>query len=199
MDRTGSSPQYIFSLSLIIVTLYYFNSLLLRSVNFILCLEYSFFTMMVLIMWVIFNLNTSYAVVLKNSIQNEFLVLYPVLEEPSYLLGLTNLQGQFTYSRVLFSWESWLTVDAYSYPFAYTFFVVIILSFINCLAYHKDELRSFVLFLKMIVVAGFIVFTTNSIIIFFLAYEALLVPSFMILYKFAKSRRCIEAAYAMFF
>jgi len=36
-------------------------------------------------------------------------------------------------------------------------------------------------------------------ILFFLAYEALLVPSFMVLYRFAKSRRCIEAAYAMFF
>jgi len=36
-------------------------------------------------------------------------------------------------------------------------------------------------------------------ILFFFAYEMLLVPSFFILYKFAKTRRCVEAAYLMFF
>lgn len=43
------------------------------------------------------------------------------------------------------------------------------------------------------------IFFSNSLILFFLSYEMLLIPSFFILYKFAKTRRCIEAAYLMFF
>jgi NADH-quinone oxidoreductase subunit M len=42
-------------------------------------------------------------------------------------------------------------------------------------------------------------FFSDSLILFFFAYEMLLVPSFFILYKFAKTRRCVEAAYLMFF
>lgn len=41
-------------------------------------------------------------------------------------------------------------------------------------------------------------FCTQSALVFFLAYELLLLPSFFILYKFAKSRRSVEAAYLMF-
>jgi hypothetical protein len=47
--------------------------------------------------------------------------------------------------------------------------------------------------------SGYILFFTDSIILFFFAYEMLLVPSFFILYNFAKTRRCVEAAYLMFF
>lgn len=55
------------------------------------------------------------------------------------------------------------------------------------------------LYCKIIFIAGYFLFFTDSFIIFFFAYEMLLVPSFFILYKFAKTRRCIEAAYLMFF
>jgi len=54
-------------------------------------------------------------------------------------------------------------------------------------------------FCKVILLAGYVLFFTDSIILFFLAYEMLLIPSFFILYKFAKTRRCVEAAYLMFF
>jgi formate hydrogenlyase subunit 3/multisubunit Na+/H+ antiporter MnhD subunit len=47
--------------------------------------------------------------------------------------------------------------------------------------------------------SGYLLFFTDSIILFFFAYEMLLVPSFFILYNFAKTRRCVEAAYLMFF
>lgn len=50
-----------------------------------------------------------------------------------------------------------------------------------------------------ILVSGYILFFTDSLILFFFSYEMLLVPSFFILYRFAKTRRCIEAAYLMFF
>jgi NADH:ubiquinone oxidoreductase subunit 4 (subunit M) len=52
---------------------------------------------------------------------------------------------------------------------------------------------------QVILLSGYVLFFTNSLILFFLAYEMLLVPSFFILYKFAKTRRCVEAAYLMFF
>ena len=52
---------------------------------------------------------------------------------------------------------------------------------------------------SVITVAGYVLFFTDSLLLFFLAYEMLLVPSFFILYNFAKTRRCIEAAYLMFF
>jgi len=55
------------------------------------------------------------------------------------------------------------------------------------------------LYCVVILLAGYTLFFTDSLVIFFFAYEFLLVPSFFILYKFAKTRRCIEAAYLMFF
>lgn len=40
---------------------------------------------------------------------------------------------------------------------------------------------------------------SDNLFIFFLGYELLLLPSFLILYKYAKTYRCVEAAYIMFF
>jgi len=54
-------------------------------------------------------------------------------------------------------------------------------------------------YVTLILIAGYILFFTDSIILFFFAYEMLLIPSFFILYNFAKTRRCVEAAYLMFF
>ena len=92
---------------------------------------------------------------------------------------------------------NWL--DVYLYPFIYVFLLITILSIIFCLAYNRDELISFMIYCKIIFIAGYFLFFTDSFILFFFAYEMLLVPSFFILYKFAKTRRCIEAAYLMFF
>ena len=58
---------------------------------------------------------------------------------------------------------------------------------------------AFMFYCTVILGAGYLLFFTDSIILFFLAYELLLVPSFFILYNFAKTRRCVEAAYLMFF
>ena len=90
-------------------------------------------------------------------------------------------------------------LDVYLYPFIYVFLLVTVLSIVYCLAYNKDELVTFMFYCKVILVAGYFLFFTDSLIIFFFAYEMLLVPSFFILYKFAKTRRAIEAAYLMFF
>jgi len=90
-------------------------------------------------------------------------------------------------------------VQVYYYPFVYVFLIVTVLSVVFCLSYNTDELFSFMFYCLSILAAGYALFFTDSIILFFLAYEMLLVPSFFILYKFAKTRRCVEAAYLMFF
>lgn len=90
-------------------------------------------------------------------------------------------------------------LDVYLYPFIYVFLLITVLSIVFCLSYNRDELISFMFYCKVILLAGYFLFFTDSLIIFFFAYEMLLVPSFFILYKFAKTRRCIEAAYLMFF
>ena len=87
----------------------------------------------------------------------------------------------------------------YIFPYVYIFIVVTVLSILFCLAYNTNELTTFLLYVTTILLAGYVLFFTNSLILFFFAYEMLLVPSFFILYNFAKTRRCVEAAYLMFF
>jgi len=195
MGMFGLSLDYLSLFGVVSITMIILHMLYLRFSFIIVASEGAFFLVITSVLWLITTLNI---LVYKN-------LLYVVHYDLTYFtivnldLGSIPSNLLLSYSQVLFIWESWLVIDSYSYPFVYTFLVVIALSFINCLSYHRDELRSFILFLQLIIIAGFIVFTTNSMILFFLAYEALLVPSFMILYRFAKSRRCVEAAYAMFF
>lgn len=89
--------------------------------------------------------------------------------------------------------------QVYYYPFIYVFLLITVLSIIFCLSYNSDELISFMFYCQVILIAGYVLFFTDSLILFFLSYEMLLIPSFFILYKFAKTRRCVEAAYLMFF
>lgn len=90
-------------------------------------------------------------------------------------------------------------VSIYSFPFIYIFIFITILSLLFCLAYNSNELTTFSLYITIILAAGYVLFFTDSLILFFFSYETLLVPSFFILYNFAKTRRCVEAAYLMFF
>lgn len=90
-------------------------------------------------------------------------------------------------------------LQVYFFPFIYVFLFVTVLSIVFCLSYNTDELSSFMFYCLVILMAGYTLFFTDSLILFFFAYEMLLVPSFFILYKFAKTRRCVEAAYLMFF
>lgn len=90
-------------------------------------------------------------------------------------------------------------VDMYTFPFLYIFLLVTSLSVVFCLCYNRSEASSFYIYISIIFLAGFFFFTTSSLVTFFLAYEMFLIPSFLILYKFAKTRRAIEAAYLMFF
>lgn len=92
-----------------------------------------------------------------------------------------------------------MNFEVYLYPFIYVFLLITVLSIVFCLTYNHDELYSFMFYCTLILMSGYVLFFTDSMILFFFAYEMLLVPSFFILYKFAKTRRCVEAAYLMFF
>lgn len=87
----------------------------------------------------------------------------------------------------------------YYFPFVYVFVLVTVLSILFCLTYNTNEIIIFIFYCCIIILAGYSLFFADSMILFFISYELLLVPSFFILYKFAKTRRCIEAAYLMFF
>lgn len=90
-------------------------------------------------------------------------------------------------------------LQVYYFPFIYVFVIVTTLSITFCMSYSLNEIAIFLLYCTSIWIAGYSLFFSDSLIIFFLSYEMLLVPSFFILYKFAKTRRCVEAAYLMFF
>lgn len=85
------------------------------------------------------------------------------------------------------------------FPFLYVFILITTTAFIFCLTYNNYELLTFLIYLILIFIFGLGFFFTDSILYFFLFYEFLLLPSFFILYKFAKTRRSIEASFLMFF
>ena len=137
-----------------------------------------------------------------------FLVLNATLDFYQYTIFLSSNVLNLDLSLIsLFTNNDFFTttslslnlIEVYYYPFIYVFMLVTVLSILFCLSYNKDELMSFMFYCQLILAAGYTIFFTDSIILFFLAYEMLLVPSFFILYKFAKTRRCVEAAYLMFF
>ena len=90
-------------------------------------------------------------------------------------------------------------IAVYYFPFIYIFVLITVLSILFCLSYNVNEVTTFVLYCTIILCAGYTMFFTSSLLIFFLSYEMLLIPSFFILYNFAKTRKCVEAAYLMFF
>ena len=146
-----------------------------------------------------------------SSIVFSFFFMFTVLNylldyyaELVYLAGSFNseisLISTFTVSKLInLNAVSLNLVQVYYYPFIYVFLLITVLSIIFCLTYNYDELFSFMFYCQIILIAGYVLFFTDSLVLFFLAYEMLLVPSFFILYKFAKTRRCVEAAYLMFF
>ena len=134
-------------------------------------------------------------------------VLYYLFDNLCYLnLYLTNTPGEvvlFTSSCSTFLVSqlplSLSSVSVYYFPFGYIFVLITVLSILFCLAYNTNELAAFLLYCVIILSAGYTMFFTTSLLVFFFSYEMLLIPSFFILYNFAKTRKCVEAAYLMFF
>lgn len=135
---------------------------------------------------------TSLYGILENFIN--FRVIYDTSD-----LSVVSLSHVVSYSPVSSLYLDLHFSSVYYFPFIYIFIIVTFLSVFFCLAYNKDELLSFTVFCSIILLAGYVLFYTDSLILFFMAYEMLLIPSFFILYKFAKTRRSVEAAYLMFF
>jgi len=135
-----------------------------------------------------------------------FTTLHYLLDYYQEVLLLVNAESNVSVV-CLWSFSKLININAtslnllqvYFFPFIYVFLFVTILSVVFCLSYNTDELASFMFYCLLILIAGYTLFFTDSLILFFFAYEMLLVPSFFILYKFAKTRRCVEAAYLMFF
>lgn len=115
---------------------------------------------------------------------------------PGDSLFLLNASQNFLMSQLMLGLHP---ISVYYFPFIYIFILITILSILFCLAYNSNEFTTFVFYCVVILCAGYSMFFTSSLLIFFLSYEMLLVPSFYILYNFAKTRKCVEAAYLMFF
>lgn len=115
---------------------------------------------------------------------------------PGEHLFFANLSQTFLFDQNMIGLHP---VAVYYFPFIYIFVLITVLSILFCLSYNLNEFTTFVLYCVVILCAGYSMFFTSSLMIFFLSYEMLLVPSFYILYNFAKTRKCVEAAYLMFF
>ena len=172
---------------LYLLRLFHINSV--SHINILIFLHKSFFSWLLYLTFIIFSIlqvslstYTNYIAVYPNSGSG---VLYLDLIPASYIYPFTAFMGNY--------------YEVYCYPFIYVFILVTVLSIIFCLSYNLDELNSFMFFCTLILISGYILFFTDSLILFFFTYEMLLIPSFFILYKFAKTRRCVEAAYLMFF
>lgn len=123
-------------------------------------------------------------------------------------LDVLNLSQSSTNNLVSYAVEPYLLeqemlglhpVAVYYFPFIYIFVLITVLSVLFCLSYNTNELTTFMFYCSIILCAGYVLFFTSSLAVFFLSYEMLLIPSFFILYNFAKTRKCVEAAYLMFF
>ena len=71
IDCTGSSPQYILILSLIVVTLYCINTLYLRQSLSPLSTEYILFWSIVCVVWVVVTMNFLLGISLRSVQQRE--------------------------------------------------------------------------------------------------------------------------------
>ena len=157
------------------------------------------------------NMQSAYAYSVKFFVTATLFYLFLTMTVLNYLLDsysdicilssdYLNLKTTWLSDKLVFTNSNSLQLlDVYLYPFIYVFLVVTALSIVFCLTYNSDELATFMFYCMVILLSGYSLFFTDSMIIFFFSYEMLLIPSFFILYKFAKTRRCVEAAYLMFF
>ena len=162
-----------------------------------------FFILFFLILISIYTLNLNSFLFFAKFYQQKFILLLFLF---IFLLSFTLLYGLIfsNHHSFLFlinevSVYNLFTFNTFYFPFIYIFLLITILTLFFCFAYNRSELIYFSIYVLFILFAGLGLFFTNSIFIFFLFYEALLIPSFLILYNYAKTRKCIEAAYLMFF
>lgn len=145
--------------------------------------------------------NTSFWLSTKNRLFSGVFLLFSVLLIGAFLLLIflyTSNLSVGTYWSVV-GWSPLVYFDFFLFPFFFVFILITPLTLIYAFKYRSDELFYFTLFVANISVIGFGLFFVNSLLIFFLLYESLLIPSFLILYFFAKTRKAVEASFLMFF
>lgn len=98
-----------------------------------------------------------------------------------------------------FSFANFSTSLNVFWPFIFIFLLVTPLTLLYTFFYSKSDLLFFFFFCWFIFFSGLIIFFINSLIFFFLLYESFLIPSFLVLYNYAKTRKAVEAAFLMFF
>ena len=81
----------------------------------------------------------------------------------------------------------------------YVFILITFISFIFTVIFFNYYLYHYIIFIITIYISTYVLLFTNNLIVFFISYELLLFPAFYILYTFAKTYRCVEAAYVMLF
>ena len=85
----------------------------------------------------------------------------------------------------------WITTVTYS------FVLITFISLIFTIIFFNYNIHHYITFVLIIYISTYVLLFTNNLIIFLISYELLLFPTFYILYKFAKTQRCVEAAYIM--
>lgn len=167
-----------------------------------LSIYFLYFTLLIIIsFFLIYLSNIFYSIRLVLHYQFWFnwailIVLYLSIILYSKLYGFLN---DYTIELVANIWLINYYFILFYFPFIFIFIIVTAVTIIFCFTYNFYELRSFYIYILVIWIAGLGLFYTNSLIYFFLFYELLLLPSFFILYSFAKTRKCVEAAFLMFF
>ena len=116
------------------------------------------------------------------------LLLITILLYLIYLLYYTTIYTMFDF--FLYSWIPAVT---------YAFVLITLISLIFTIIFFNYTVYHYSFFVLIIYVSTYILLFTNNLIIFLISYECLLFPSFYILYKFAKTYNCLEAAYVMLF
>jgi len=171
-----------YSLTLIFSTLFNKTNIYLNLVHLFLSFVVVISFFFLILIYFLFDFFSN--VIYFNSLKTPFVSFFE-LSYNNFIFNVSNFNINLTY--------------VYYFPFIYIFIIVTALSILFCLSYSFNELMLFSTYCVLILTAGSCLFFTDSIILFFFAYEMLLIPSFFILYKFAKTRRCVEAAYLMFF
>jgi hypothetical protein len=97
---------------------------------------------------------------------------------PGECLFITNYAYAFLLDQMFVGLHP---TSVYYFPFVYIFILVTVLSVLFCLSYNVNELTTFMFYCTIILSAGYSMFFTSSLLVFFLAYEMLLIPSFFII------------------
>lgn len=158
---------------------------------------FSFISLSFLLYFINININWNYLIINHHVVTNLVILFFiwnfiyiNFLIYNMYLYNLLN-----TYNITFYKTTNY----TFYFSFIYIFILITAISIIFCISYNYNELYLFLIYVSIIFIAGFGLFFTNSILIFFIFYELLLLPSFFILYIFSKTRRSVEASYLMFF